>query len=93
MSEQYDPLAAYLAKGTLDEIREIFNEWLEFQKKLSKYQSNKPNRTGEVNRKDLLKDLNISANTLAKWEDNGLNRIQRGGTVSFLLEELHKFNY
>ncbi|WP_407346408.1 transcriptional regulator [Lactococcus petauri] len=93
MSEQYDPLAAYLARGTLDEIREIFNEWFEFQKKLSKYQSNKPNRTGEVNRKDLLKDLNISPNTLAKWEDNGLNRIQRDGTIFYLLEDLHKFNY
>lgn len=93
MSEQYDPLAAYLANGTLEQIREIFNEWLEFQKKLSKYESENENKTGEIKQKDLIKGLSISKTTLKTWHDNGLNPIYRGGLVFYLLEDLHKFNY
>ena len=37
MGERYDPMAAYLANGVLEEFRKMTNEWLKFQKELFKY--------------------------------------------------------
>lgn len=89
MNKQHDQLAAYLAKGVLDMAREIANEHKEISREISSYQ----NETGEVRQDTLLKGLKISKPTLKKWEENGLNRLERGGLVFYLLEELHKFNY
>lgn len=89
MSEQYDPLAAYLARGVLEEVNKKLNESLKLQKKLLQKES----KSGEIRQVDLINDLNISADLLKTWEKNGLQRIKRGGSVFYLLEELHQFNY
>lgn len=89
MEKQYDPLAAYLADGVLEQFRELTNEWLKIQKKLAQYES----KTGEIRQVDLLKDFHMSPNTLKSWNEHGLTPIYRGGSVFYLLEDLHKFNY
>lgn len=89
MGERYDPMAVYLAQGTLENIREIMNEWLKFQKQLFKY----PNKTGEIRQVDLLNEFHMSSDTLKKWRENGLPSINRGGSVFYLLEDLHDFYY
>jgi transcriptional regulator with XRE-family HTH domain len=89
MSNQHDPLTALVARGLVGEVSQKLNESLDLQRQLLKRES----KTGEIRQSELLEDLGISPNTLAKWEDNGLNRIVRGGSIFYLLEELHRFNY
>ncbi|MDT2895831.1 transcriptional regulator [Lactococcus lactis] len=89
MGERYDPMAAYLANGVLEEFRTMTNEWLKFQKELFKYES----KTGEIRQVDLLKEFRMSSDTLKKWRENGLPSINRGGSVFYLLEDLHNFYY
>lgn len=93
MSEELDPLSKYIARAIAKEIAKdvikILNESLELQKELLKQEA----RTGEIKQRKLMKDLSISSDTLKKWENNGLKRIQRGGGAFYLLEDLHKFNY
>lgn len=89
MGERYDPMAVYLAQGTLEQVREIMNEWLKFQKQLFKHES----KTGEIRQVDLLKEFHISPNTLKVWNEKGLTPIYRGGSVFYLLDDLHKFYY
>lgn len=89
MNEGYDPLTAMVARGLVDEVSRKLNESLDLQKQLLKRES----KTGEIRQSELLEDLGISPNTLKVWEENGLNRIVRGGSVFYLLEELHRFNY
>lgn len=89
MGKQHDPLTALVARGLVDEVSQKLNESLDLQRQLLKRAS----KTGEIRQSELLEDLGISPNTLAKWENNGLNRILRGGSIFYLLEELHRFNY
>ncbi|WP_242359686.1 transcriptional regulator [Lactococcus petauri] len=89
MSECHDPLTSMVARGLVDEVSRKLNESLDLQRQLLKRES----KTGEIRQSELLGDLGISPNTLKVWEENGLNRIVRGGSVFYLLEELHKFNY
>ncbi|WP_285119032.1 transcriptional regulator [Lactococcus petauri] len=89
MSNQHDPLTVLVARGLVDEVSQKLNESLDLQRHLLKRES----KTGEIRQSELLEDLGISPNTLAKWENNGLNRIVRGGSIFYLLEELHRFNY
>lgn len=89
MNESYDPLTAMVARGLVDEVSRKLNESLNLQKQLLKRES----KTGEIRQSELLEDLGISPNTLKVWEENGLNRIVRGGSVFYLLEDLHRFNY
>lgn len=89
MSNQHDTLTALVARGLVDEVSQKLNESLNLQRQLLKRES----KTGEIRQSELLEDLGISPNTLAKWENNGLNRIVRGGSIFYLLEELHRFNY
>ena len=89
MSNQHDPLTAMVARGLVVEVSRKLNESLDLQKQLLKRES----KTGEIRQSELLEDLGISPNTLKVWEENGLNRIVRGGSVFYLLEELHRFNY
>lgn len=89
MSNQNDPLTVLVARGLVDEVSQKLNESLDLQRQLLKRES----KTGEIRQSELLEDLGISPNTLAKWENNGLNRIVRGGSIFYLLEELHRFNY
>lgn len=89
MGKQHDPLTALVARGLVDEVSQKLNESLDLQRQLLKRES----KTGEIRQSELLEDLGISPNTLAKWENNGLNRIVRGGSIFYLLEELHRFNY
>uniref|UniRef100_UPI00359C7897 transcriptional regulator n=1 Tax=Lactococcus garvieae TaxID=1363 RepID=UPI00359C7897 len=89
MSNLHDPLAAMVARGLVNEVSRKLNESLDLQKQLLKRES----KTGEIRQSELLEDLGISPNTLKVWEENGLNRIVRGGSVFYLLEELHRFNY
>lgn len=89
MGERYDPVAAYLANGVLEEFRKMTNEWLKFQKELFKYES----KTGEIRQVDLLKEFHMSSDTLKKWREKGLPSINRGGSVFYLLEDLHDFYY
>lgn len=72
MGERYDPMAAYLANGVLEEFRKMTNEWLKFQKELFKYES----KTGEIRQVDLLKEFHMSSDTLKSGE-NGLPSINR----------------
>ena len=65
MGERYDPMAAYLANGVLEEFRKMTNEWLKFQKELFKYES----KTGEIRQSDLLKEFHMSSDTLKKWRE------------------------
>nr|WP_230318186.1 transcriptional regulator [Lactococcus petauri] len=78
-----------VARGLVEEVSQKLNESLEIQRQLLKRES----KTGEIRQSELLEDLGISPNTLAKWENNGLNRTVRGGSIFYLLEELHRFNY
>lgn len=89
MGKQHDFLTALVARGLVDEVSQKLNESLDLQRQLLKRAS----KTGEIRQSELLEDLGISPNTLAKWENNGLNRIVRGGSIFYLLEELHRFNY
>ncbi len=82
-------LEAIVARGLVEEISRNLNESLQLQKKLLSIQS----KSGEIKQTDLIKDLRIAPDTLKKWEENGLQRIQRGGLAFYLLEDLHKFNY
>ncbi|MBS4459944.1 transcriptional regulator [Lactococcus petauri] len=84
-----DTLTTLVARGLVEEVSQRLNESLELQRRLLKRES----KTGEIRQSELLEDLGISPNTLAKWENNGLNRIVRGGSIFYLLEELHRFNY
>jgi len=89
MSEQHDPLTTLVARGLVDEISSKLNESLELQKQLLKRES----KTGEIRQSTLLKELGISATTLKQWQKNGLTPIYRGGSVFYLLEDLHRFSY
>ena len=84
-----DTLTTLVARGLVEEVSQRLNESLELQRRLLKRES----KTGEIRQSELLEDLGISPNTLAKWENNGLNRTVRGGSIFYLLEELHRFNY
>lgn len=84
-----DTLTTLVARGLVEEVSQRLNESLELQRRLLKRES----KTGEIRQSELLEDLGIPPNTLAKWENNGLNRIVRGGSIFYLLEELHRFNY
>lgn len=92
MSDALDPLTTMIARMIADDVAEKvidrLNESLELQRKLIELAP----KTGEVRRKDVVKDL-VSSETLTKWEKNGLNPIYRGGGTFYLLEELHKFKY
>lgn len=89
MSEQNNQLAELVARGLVEEVSRKLNESLELQKQLLKRES----KTGEIRQKDLINDLGITSKTLTKWEENGLNRIVRGGSIFYRLEDLHRFNY
>lgn len=89
MTGQPDSLTALTARGLVVEISQILNESLEIQKKLLKIES----KTGEIRQAKLIKDLGISPNTLKVWNEQGLTPINRGGSLFYLLEDLHKFNY
>ncbi|MBK0084380.1 transcriptional regulator [Lactococcus sp. S64] len=89
MTAQTDSLTAMAARGIVVEISQILNESLEIQKKLLKMES----KTGEIRQAKLIKDLGISPNTLKAWNKQGLTPINRGGSLFYLLEDLHKFNY
>lgn len=89
MNGQHDLLTVLAARGLVEEISQLLNESLEIQKKLIKIES----KTGEIRQSKLIDDLGISRNTLKKWNEHGLTPINRGGSVFYLLEDLHKFNY
>lgn len=89
MTGQTDSLTAMAARGLVVEISQILNESLEIQKKLLKMES----KTGEIRQAKLIKDLGISPNTLKAWNEQGLTPINRGGSLFYLLEDLHKFTY
>ncbi|MCT2920646.1 transcriptional regulator [Lactococcus lactis] len=89
MADTTDALTAMVAHGLIEDISQKLNESLELQKKLLKLES----KTGEIRQTKLIDDLGISPKTLKVWNEQGLTPINRGGSVFYLLEDLHKFNY
>ncbi|MDG4969286.1 transcriptional regulator [Lactococcus lactis] len=89
MADTTDALTAMVARGLIEDISQKLNESLEIQKKLLKLES----KTGEIRQTKLIDDLGISPSTLKVWNEQGLTPINRGGSVFYLLEDLHRFNY
>ena len=82
-------LTSMVAKGLVEEVSKKLNNSLELQEKIIRRES----RTGEIKQTDLISDFGISPSTLKTWEAQGLQRIQRGKLVFYLLSDLHKFTY
>lgn len=66
-----------------------------FQRFLKSYEKAPPRILKVINRKQAKIELNVSDNTLDKWEKQGLKRCQPPGEdtrlVFYVIDDLHKF--
>jgi len=66
-----------------------------FQRFLKSYEKAPPRILKVINRKQAKIELNVSDNTLDKWEKQGLKRYQAPGEdvriIFYLVDDLHRF--